>query len=78
MTIKEAATRVLGENRAPMRTRVIWAAISRAGYYKGSGRTPYRTLTAVLYTDIRRYGSKSTFVRRGFGLYGLRGQKHDD
>jgi hypothetical protein len=42
----------------------------------GKGKTPYKTLTARLTLDISRAGSKSTFVRQGFGLYGLRDRTH--
>jgi hypothetical protein len=74
MTLREAATKVLSGHDGPMRTRDIWAALHGRGYYKGKGKTPYRTLTAVLAMDISRRGAKSTFVRPGFGLYGLRSQ----
>jgi hypothetical protein len=57
-----------------MRTRGIWAAILKRGYYKGNGKTPYRTLTARLTLDTSRHNNMSTFVRHGFGLYGLRSQ----
>ena len=72
MTLKEAAANVLRGHDGPMRTCDIWIALHGRGYYKGEGKTPYKTLTAVLIKDISRHGTKSTFVRRGFGLYGLR------
>ena len=74
MTLKEAAVKVLSEHDGPMRTRDIWNAIRERGYYKGKGKTPYRTLTARLTTDVCRNDTTSMFVRHGFGLYGLRGQ----
>lgn len=76
MTLKEAAVKVLSEHDGPMRTCDIWAAILKRDLYAGKGKTPYRTLTARLTLDISRNGSTSTFVRQGFGLYGLRSQKH--
>jgi len=76
MTLKEAAVRVLSEHDGPMRTCDIWAAILKRGLYAGKGKTPYKTLTARLTLDISRNVSKSTFVRRGFGLYGLRDRTH--
>jgi hypothetical protein len=72
MTLREAAAKVLRGHDQPMRTCDIWVALHGRGYYKGKGKTPYKTLTAVLTKDISRRGAKSTFVRRGFGLYGLR------
>jgi|GEM_PF-3710942 len=72
MTLKEAAVKVLSEHEGPMRTCDLWTAIVKRGLYAGKGKTPYRTLTARLTLDISRNGSKSTFVRHGFGLYGLR------
>jgi restriction system protein len=76
MTLKEAAVRVLSEHDGPMRTCDIWAAILERGLYAGKGKTPYKTLTARLTLDISRNGSKSTFVRQGFGLYGIRDRAH--
>jgi restriction system protein len=76
MTLKEAAMKVLSEHDGPMRTCDIWAAILGRGFYAGEGRTPYRTLTARLTLDISKNGSKSTFVRQGFGLYVLRDRTH--
>ena len=72
MTLKEAAVKVLSEHDGPMRTCDIWAAILKRGLYVGKGKTPYKTLTARLTLDISGNASKSTFVRQGFGLYGLR------
>jgi len=72
MTLKEAAVKVLSEHDGPMRTCDIWAAILKRGLYAGKGKTPYKTLTARLTLDISRNCPKSTFVRQGFGLYGLR------
>ena len=74
MTLKEAAVKVLSEHVGPMRTCDIWAAILKRGLYAGKGKTPYKTLTARLTLDISRNVSNSTFVRQGFGLYGLRGR----
>ena len=72
MTMREAVTKVLSEHNGPMRTRDIWATILKRGYYKGVGKTPYRTMTAQLITDVSKRGDGSLFVRHGFGLYGLR------
>ena len=72
MTMKEAVVRVLSMHGRPMRTCDIWAAIQERGYYKGKGKTPYRTLTAKLTEDVSKNDTASTFVRHGFGLYGLR------
>jgi hypothetical protein len=74
MTLREAAMKVLSGHDGPMRTCDIWAAILKGGYYKGKGKTPYRTLCARLTIDISRHGEGSTFVRRGHGLYELRNQ----
>jgi len=59
-------------HNGPMRTRDIWAAIVRGGLYTGKGKTPYRTMTSQLITDIADRGGQSRFVKHGFGVYGLR------
>ncbi|MBM3331946.1 hypothetical protein FJY68_08880 [candidate division WOR-3 bacterium] len=76
MTFKDAVAKVLTTHDGPMHTCDIWAAIVRNGLYEGKGKTPYRTMTSQLITDIARRGERSRFVRVGFGLYGLRKRGH--
>ena len=45
---------------------------------ESAGKTPEATMAAALYTDIKKYRDRSTFVKPREGLFGLRDWNRDD
>ncbi|KAK9799426.1 hypothetical protein WJX73_009089 [Symbiochloris irregularis] len=71
---KNAAVRVLSEERRLMTTGDIAKAALARGYINVQGKTPEATMASAMYTDVKRKGSEgtSTFIRPHEGLFGLR------
>ena len=72
MRVLDAAIQVLQEAGEPLRVEAITERILSRGLWQTAGKTPVATVGAALYTDVKRRGSASPFVRRGSGTFGLR------
>lgn len=62
-TFKEAAYKVLEEEKQPLRTKQIVTLAKERGYLATEGATPERTMDAILGRDIKK--GKSLFVKTG-------------
>lgn len=73
LSLVEAAVKVLQQSDGPMKpVNIVERAINRGLWKKQDGKTPGATLWARILDDIKRNGRKSTFVKAGPGLFGLR------
>jgi len=72
MKFKEAAYKVLKEEKTPLSSKEITEIALKEGLITTDGKTPAATIGAVIYTDIKQKGEKSLFVKVKRGLFGLR------
>lgn len=71
MTILEAIEQILSEEGRALNAKELAHKLGQSGRAQISGKTPWKTVGARLAEDIRE-NSRSTFLRLGPGLYGLR------
>ncbi|MEM3422481.1 MAG: winged helix-turn-helix domain-containing protein [Candidatus Bilamarchaeaceae archaeon] len=69
-SFKGAAFQVLREEGRPLRSEEILALAQKRGLLKTSGKTPWATMAAQLYMDVK--SKKSPFVQLGKNRFGLR------
>lgn len=72
MDVKAAAIRVLRQAGTALHARDISARIIDAGLWQSQGKTPAVTVAARLYSDIKKKGDRSSFVKAGAGTFALR------
>jgi restriction system protein len=72
MSALSAAERVLRETGSPVNYREIARVALDRGYWKSSGKTPWATVGAQLYEDIRKRGSASRFIQTGPETFALK------
>ena len=72
MSVKAAATEVLKKAQSPLHAKAIAEQIIAAGLWTSDGKTPEATVSASLYSDIKKNGDKSTFVKVGPQTFALR------
>ena len=77
---KNYAQEVLREEQKPLSVMEIWEKGKERGYDQklgSKGKTPWRTLGAILYTDIKENGENSPFlqVSKRPALFALQGQE---
>jgi restriction system protein len=72
MNIKEAAAKILKEKGRPLNAAEITKLIIEAGLWKSEGKTPEATVSAQIYTDIKKKGDKSLFVKVAPGVFALK------
>lgn len=63
MTVKDAAKLVLMQAGKPLHTNEITERIIESGLWSSKGKTPVDTVSARLYTDIKKHGEQSNFVK---------------
>ncbi len=63
MSVKTAAVEVLKKAQSPLHAKAITEQIIAAGLWQSDGKTPEATVSAQLYTDIKKNGDKSSFVK---------------
>jgi len=71
MTFKEAAAVILREAQKPLHYDVITTRALQGNLIESQGLTPASTMGSILSQDIKENGSRSEFVHRGNGMYGL-------
>jgi restriction system protein len=71
MSALSAAEIVLKESGKPMSCREISDIAIASGYWQTSGKTPWATIAAQLYTDINKHGASSRFVKAGPDCFAL-------
>lgn len=75
MTFVELAEKVLRETEIPMRAAEIWDYACQNGYNQYTskkGKTPFATLGARVYVDVKNNPDYTKFVRLDKGLFGLK------
>ncbi|KAA6232947.1 hypothetical protein FP507_07720 [Chlorobium phaeovibrioides] len=72
MTVKAAATEVLKKAQTPLHAKDIAERIIAAGLWVSDGKTPEATVSASLYSEIKKNGDRSAFVKIAPQTFGLR------
>ncbi len=68
----DAASKVLGEAKAPMGTREMIQAMAAKKYWTSpAGRTPHATLYSAIAREISKQGKESRFKKAGRGTFAL-------
>ncbi len=65
MSVKAAATEVLKKAKNPLHTKAIAEQIIAAGLLTSNGKMPEATVSASLYSDIKKNGDKSLSLKDG-------------
>ncbi|NCD33972.1 MAG: hypothetical protein EOL87_11230 [Spartobacteria bacterium] len=63
MNVQDAAIQILKAAGKPLHAKEIAERIMEAGLWSSDGKTPEATVSARLYSDIKKYGDQSTFVK---------------
>lgn len=72
LTFAEAAYQVLKQMVKPLTANEITSVALEQGMISTVGKTPYATMSARLYVDIKRKGNDSRFVKINRGKFALR------
>lgn len=72
MNVRPAALKVLQESNGPLSAREICDRMVAKGLWQPQGKTPHATVSARLYTDIKKRGDASPFVLVAPQTFGLR------
>jgi restriction system protein len=62
MSVRDAAIQVLQEAGQPLHAEAITEMILAKGLWKTMGKTPAATVSARLYSDIKKHGEASPFI----------------
>ena len=71
MSALSAAELVLRETGKPLDYREISRLAIDSGYWQSKGKTPWATVGAQLYSDIRKHGKTSRFIQSGPETFAL-------
>lgn len=71
-TFIEAAYKVLKAYGRPLSANEITEIALKEGFIQTIGKTPSRTMGAVIYRDIKRKGDSSLFTKFGHNKFGLK------
>ncbi len=63
MNIQKAAIHILKDAGKPLHVRELARRIMEDGLWSGNGKTSEATVSARLYSDIKKHGSQSIFVK---------------
>lgn len=63
MNVQDAAIQILKDAGKPLHAKEIAERIIEAGLWSSDGKTPEATVSARLYSDIKKHGDQSTFVK---------------
>ena len=72
MGVRDAAIEVLKEAGGPLHAREITKRILSQGLWKTNGKTPAATVSARLYSDIKKNVDDSPFILTGPQTFGLK------
>ena len=73
MKLIDAVYEVLKDSAMPMGGEEIERAVRECGLYESKGKTLYASIGAAIYTDIKKQGAASRFVKRGKGRFAVAG-----
>lgn len=71
MKLIDAIVTVLKEADAPMKLAEIAKKALSGGLWQTTGKTPRDSVGAKIYTDIKRNGDRSLFIKKGKALFAL-------
>lgn len=71
MSALTASEKVLKEAGIPLSCREISDIALAKGYWETSGKTPWATVAAQIYTDINKHGAASRFIKAGPDSFAL-------
>jgi restriction system protein len=63
MNVQDAAIQILKDAGKPLHAKEIAERIMEAGLWASDGKTPEATVSARLYSDIKKHGDQSAFVK---------------
>ena len=72
MNVQDAAIQILKDAGKPLHAKEIAERIIQAGLWVAKGKTPEATVSARLYSDIKKHGDHSTFVKVAPQTFSLR------
>jgi restriction system protein len=72
MNIQDAAVQILKDAGKPLHAKEITERIMQAGLWITKSKTPEATVSAHLYSEIKKHGNQSTFVKVEPGTFFLR------
>ncbi|WP_195910333.1 winged helix-turn-helix domain-containing protein [Olavius algarvensis spirochete endosymbiont] len=72
MSIQDAIKQILKEAGKPLHAKEITEQIIEAGLWSTDGKTPEATVSARLYSDIKKHGDQSIFVQVAPRTFSLR------
>lgn len=72
MSIQDAIKQILKEAGKPLHAKEITEQIIEAGLWSTDGKTPEATVSARLYSDIKKHGDQSIFVKVAPRTFSLR------
>ncbi len=72
MTVRDAAIQILLSAGKPLHAKEIAKRIIDGGLWKSEGKTPEATVSARLYSDIKKNADKSAFIKVGPQTFALR------
>ena len=73
MKLIDAVYEVLKDSAMPMGGEEIERAVRERGLYESKGKTLYASIGAAIYTDIKKQGAASRFVKCGKGRFAVAG-----
>jgi hypothetical protein len=74
MSALDAAAKVLGASKAPMRAKEMIEQMAAKGYWKSpGGKTPHATLYAAILREIGAKGKDARFKKMDRGLFAANG-----
>ncbi len=71
MDLKDAIVTVLAAEGGPLQSATITERVLAEGLWETTGKTPAATVAASLYSDIKKHGADSRFVRTGKNFFAL-------
>lgn len=72
MTILDAAAKILKDTGRPLHVKEITQRMIKTALWVPKGKTPAHTVGATLYTEIKKNGDQSTFVKTAPKTFALR------
>ncbi len=72
MTILDAAAKILKDTGRPLHVKEITRRMIETALWVSKGKTPARTVGAILYMEIKKHGDQSTFVKTAPKTFALR------
>jgi restriction system protein len=73
MNVQDAAIQILKESGVPLHAKELTEKILAADLWQAKGKTPEATVGARIYSDIKKNGERSSFVKVAPQTFALRG-----